>query len=67
MAAVFLLAKFRQKFFLKKKKKRNDFEGFQSLAKSDQEKKRLKFATFIYMYIYIYILGLNCVAKHIEG
>jgi len=55
MPAVFLLAKFRQKN-LKLKKKEKDFEGFQSLAKSDQEKKRLKFATFIYMYIYIYLV-----------
>jgi hypothetical protein len=31
------------------------FEGFQSLAESDQEKKRLKFATFI-LYVYIYLV-----------
>jgi hypothetical protein len=37
MAAVFLPAKFRQK---KTKIKKNDFEGFQSLSKSDQEKKK---------------------------
>jgi hypothetical protein len=55
MPAVFSLAKFRQKFFKKKEKKRNDFEGFQSLAKSDQEKKKTKIR-HIHIYVYIYLV-----------
>jgi len=57
MAAVFLLAKFRQKSKNQKTKKEMILKVVSPLLKVTKKKKRRKkFATFIYIYIYLVLI-----------